>query len=205
MSSVKIRRPRPLFRPELKLSPGHPLGERVIVREFPVESQTEGGIAIAEVAKEHHFAGTLVAAGDQAADTLYDIGVEIGDEIWYAKYAGVIQKWQHIVAEGTDPACAHDSTWDFVTKDDPAWKTIAAGEPNENMELRSCRSCGAKKLSERVIFLSVDDVAIDVDLQVRLERGEVSRVRMVDSEGKPRYVLKRPDDHVDTFEMKERK
>jgi len=202
MATVKIRKPRPLFRAELKDAPAHPLGERVLVREFPVEAETEGGLALADVAKQHYYAGTLVAVGDQAADKLYDIGVEIGDEIWYAKYAGIVEKWQHIVADGNDPNCVHDSAWEFVPKDDPAWKTCITGEPNENMELRACRTCGAKKLSERVILLSVDDLALDVDLQVRLERGEVQRVRDVDSEGRTRYVLKRIAGHTDSLEIR---
>lgn len=201
--SVQVRRPRPLFRPELKDAPGHPMGERVIVREFPVESETEGGIQIAETAKQHYFAGTLIAAGDQAADKLYDLGAKVGDEVWYAKYAGLIERWQHIVSEPpavADPACTHDASWDFVPKDDPAWATVADGKPNENMELRSCRTCGAKKLSERVLVLSVDDLVLNVDLQVRLESGVYTRHRGETEEGRTRYVIARPPGEDDCFE-----
>ena len=74
MARVTIRKPRPLFRPELRLAPGHPLGDRVLVREFPVESKTEGGLEIADVAKQHYFAGTLIAAGSAAVVSIYTIG-----------------------------------------------------------------------------------------------------------------------------------
>lgn len=197
MSKVVINRPRPLFRPELKTGPAHPFGDRVLVREFPVESKTEGGLEIADVAKQHLFAGTLIAVGDQAADRLYDLGAEIGDEVWYAKYAGVIQKWQHIVAAGSDPACEHRGAWEFVPKDDPVWSIV--GEPNENMELRACRTCGAKKLSERVIIMSVDDIHLNVDVLCRIERGELVRKRGVTSDQKTRYYLERVP-RPDTFE-----
>lgn len=194
-----ISKPRPLFRPELRTAPAHPLGDRVLVREFPVESKTEGGIEIADVAKSHYFAGTIVAVGDQAADKLYELGVEIGDEVWYAKYAGVIQQWQHIVKEGKEPGCIHDGSWDFVAKDDnEAWSCV--GTPNENMELRSCRSCHALKLAERMIVLTGDDLILDVDVQLRLERGELVRVRGETEEGKPRYYLERTHGRKDSFE-----
>jgi co-chaperonin GroES (HSP10) len=201
MSRFVISRPRPLFRPELKTGPAHPAGDRVLVREFPVEAKTEGGIEIADVAKEHLFAGTLIAAGDQACDRLYDLGYELGDEVWYAKYAGVIQKWQHIVADGSDPACAHGGAWEFVPKDDSAW-AIVGSNPNENMELRSCRTCGAVKLSERVIIMSVDDIHLNVDVLCRFERGELIRRRGVTADDKTRYYIERTFPRPDTFETR---
>lgn len=202
MSKVVISKPRPLFRAELTVAPAHPMGDRVLVREFPVESKTEGGLEKPDVAKEHYFAGTIVAVGDQAADRLYDLGVEIGDEVWYAKYAGLIQSWQHIVAAGNDPDCAHDSAWEFLPRSDPAW--TAVGVPNENMELRACRTCGAKKLSERVIIMSVDDLCLNVDVQVRLERGELVRRRGEDADGRTRYYIERKHDRKDAFETEGR-
>ncbi len=198
--SVLISKPRPLFRAELKTAPAHPMGARVLVREFPVASQTEGGLAIADVAKKRYFAGELIAVGDQAADKLYDLGCEIGDEIWYAQYAGLVEEWQHIVAPGSDTNCAHDSTWEFVPKDDEGWKAI--GEPNENMQLRACRGCGAKKLAERVLVLSVDDIILNVDVQARFERGDLERHRGEDPDGRTRYFLEHRDEtKPDSFEL----
>ena len=195
---IFVSNPRPLFRRELRHAPGVPLGSRVLVREFAPESKTEGGLAVAETAKERYFAGVIVAAGDQAADKLYDLGVELGDEIWYGKYAGLIQEWQHIVGEDR-AGCPHDSAWEYVTKDDKRW--AAQGGHDDNRTLRACRSCGTLKLAERVIVLAVDDLCIDVDLQLRLERGEMERKRGADPEGRTRYFI---DHHErpDSFERK---
>lgn len=191
-----ISKPRPLFRRQLKESPAHPLGARVLVREFPVESKSQGGLETPDVAKERYFAGTLIAAGDQAADRLYDLGVELGDEVWYGKYAGLVQAWQHIVGPDKE-SCAHFGVWDFVPKTDPAWSLV--GEPNENMELRSCRECSTLKVSERVIVLSVDDICLDVDLQARLESGAMVRLRGETQDGRTCYYITRESGN-DTYQ-----
>lgn len=174
------------------------MGARVLVREFPVASQTEGGIAVADVAKRRYFAGELIAVGDQAADKLYELGCEIGDEVWYAQYAGLVEEWQHIVVDSKE-SCSHGSVWELVPRDDDAWKCV--GEPNDNMQLRSCRSCGAKKLAERVLVLSVDDMILNVDVQARLERGELRRIRGTDPDGRPRYYMERVGNDNDSFEI----
>lgn len=203
MSTYVINKPRPLFRPELKTGPGHMFGDRILVREFPVESKTEGGIQKADVAKEHLFAGTIVAVGDQAADRLYDLGAEMGDEVWYAKYAGVIQQWQHIIKHGAQ-GCAHDARWEYAPKDDPAWAIV--GEKNENTELRTCSGCGAIKLAERVIVMSVDDIHVNVDVLARFERGELVRKRGTNAEtGATRYYVERTHARPDSFEIDHRK
>lgn len=199
---VVISTPRPLFRRHLRKAPAHPLGARVLVREFPVESKSEGGIDTPDIAKERYFAGTLIAVGDQAADRLYDLGVEMGDEVWYGKYAGLVQEWQHIVGEDK-LACPHDGAWEFVPATDKAWELV--GTPNENMRLRRCRSCETLKLTERVIVLSVDDICLDVDLELRLESGEMVRRRGKDDEGRTRYYIERAwpeDEQVDEYETK---
>lgn len=199
MKLLTINNPRPLFRRELRQAPGLPLGNRVLVREFPPESKTEGGIEKAEVAIERYFAGTLIAAGDQAADRLYDLGVLLGDEVWYGKYAGLIQEWQHIVGEVDVKDCPHDSAWEFVPRTDPRWRF--AGTPDDNRGLRACRSCGTLKVTERVIVMSVEDLCVDVDLQRRLETGEMRRTRCEDKDGRTRYVTASAQRREDCYEM----
>lgn len=193
---VIINKPRPLFRRQLKTGPAHPLGNRVLVREFPVESRSEAGLFKPDEAKEHYYAGTVIGAGDQAADKLYDLGVELGDEVWYAKYAGLLQEWSHIVGRD-NRECPHDGAWEFVPNTETK-KWGALGEPNENTKLRECRACGTLRLTERVIVMSVEDLCLDVDLLVRLETGEMVRKRGADDRGRTRYFIERqfPDDHV---------
>ena len=196
-----VSKSQALFRPELRKAPAHPLGERVFVRPLPIATTTESGLEIADIAKKRQFSGRLIAVGDQAADKLWDLGVRLGDEIWYAQYAGIIEEWQHLLSEG-EGACPHDSAWDFIPREDKRWSLVA--HPDSEMQLRSCRSCGAVKVSERVIMMSCEDIVCDVDLQVRLDRGEMKRIRKYDTEGKTRYVIHQPEDS-DTFETYERK
>lgn len=184
-----ISKPRPLFRRMLTQAPAHPLGARVLLREFPVESKSEGGLVKPDVAKAHYFGGEIVAAGDQAADALRDLGVEIGDEVWFAQYAGILQEWQHIVGLD-DMKCLHTGVWDYVATTDGRWNAV--GEPNENLQLRECRNCGTLKVTERMICIAVADICLDVDLQERLESGKMRRVRAQTADGKTRYLIERP-------------
>jgi co-chaperonin GroES (HSP10) len=198
VSKFTIKHARPLFRRELRDAPAHPLGERVLVWEYPPETVTEGGLAIAETAQKRYMAGLLIAAGDQAADKLYDLGAELGDEVWFAQYAGLIESWQHIVGEDA-ASCAHDSVWEHVPAGDERWAPW--GGPNENRSLRACRNCGTLKLTERVLVMSVDDICVDVDLQARLERGELVRRRGQADGGRTRFYLE-PPERPTSFEMK---
>lgn len=192
-----VNKANPLYRRELKKAPARPLGDRILVRQMPISETTETGLFKPEVAQERQFAGTLLAAGDDAADKLYDYGVEIGDEIWFAKYAGLLEEWQHIVHE-TDTSCPHE-TWDFVPKNDDAMKHV----PKQGMinEVRSCRACGTVRVSEKIIVLRAEDIVMDTDLQVRIERGEMKRVLGVTDTGRTRFVMRRSD-ALTTFEDK---
>lgn len=193
-----VSKANPLFRAGLKRAPGHPIGDRILVRPLPVMKQSEGGLLIPDNAKERQFAGILIAAGDKAADVLWDYGIDQGDEVWYAKYAGVIEEWQHIVKEGTDPSCPHDGSWDIVPSGDKRWDVIKA--PDVDMQLRSCRTCGVLKLSERVNVMSVDDILMDIDLQARLEAGTYKRTRAATEDGKTRYLIERNEGAKDQWE-----
>lgn len=214
----KIKNPRPLFRRILRQAPAHPAGERILVRELPPESVTEGGIALAEQGKERMMAGIIVTAGDQAADIMYDGGHELRDLIMYAKYAGVVQEWQHIVGDD-DLRCAHDGGRDQVPAPSPtleglrasetamerkeretrARKWEIAGGAHDNVTLRECRACGTLILSERMILMSVQDIHLNVDLQERLETGAMIRYRGVDSDGRTRHYIKRLQRRPDCF------
>jgi co-chaperonin GroES (HSP10) len=199
VTTYEIKHARPLFRRKLHQAPAHPLGERVLVWEYPPESRTEGGIEVAEKHQKKYMAGVLIAAGDQAADKLYDMGAEIGDEVWYAQYAGLVEAWQHIVGKD-DADCPHDSAWDFVPSDDKRW--APHGGPNSNRSLRACRSCGTLKLTETVIVMDVADLCLNVNVQERLEGGELVRKRGVGPDGRTLYHLERRGPWADSFETK---
>lgn len=211
-TSYVVKTPHPIFRRNLRLAPAHPIDDRILVRENKPATVTEAGVDIPETADDRRaMNGILIAVGDAAADYLYDRGIELGDAILYAKYAGVVSEWQFI-AGPDDLKCAHEGVWDHVPRPsairaalsgkDPAavalarkWATV--GGPNENIDMRECRACGTLKATERHIVMSCKDILMSVDLQERIERGEMIRYRGKDPEGKPRFYIerltKRPD------------
>lgn len=194
---IVLKRATPLYHQKLRKAPAHPLGDRVFVRPFAAESESAGGIVVPDSAKKRNFAGVLVAVGDKAADKLWDLGVEIGDEIWYGQYAGLIEQWDHIIKDGKGD-CPHDGRWDLVGRDRKEWSLVH--RPDPDMQLRECGQCGALKLSESIIIMSVDDCTCDVDLLVRLETGDMRRERATDTEGRTRYVIERGEKRKDSFE-----
>jgi chaperonin GroES len=76
-----------------------PMGKVVLVFRMPSAEKSAGGIYIPETDREPKPIGVLLAAGLQALDVLRDHLVEIGDIVWFGKFAG----WEHEVkriAEG---------------------------------------------------------------------------------------------------------
>lgn len=52
----------------------------------------------------------------------------------------------------------------------------------------TCENCGAVRHQEPVILMDADDVLVSVELQERMDSGEVVRIKGVDSEtGATRY------------------
>lgn len=166
----------PAMRKSLRQCMGAPLGERIIVRPFPPTEESTSGIIIPDLAKQRPFAGRILAAGDQACDRLWDVGVDKGDEIWWAKFGGVIEVWDHITKDG-DSACTH--SWVF------------AGTPQDRTFVHRCSLCGAEKTQEPMIVMSSEDILVDVDLQERIETGKVRRYRGATDDGRTRYMFER--------------
>jgi chaperonin GroES len=72
-----------------------PINDRVVVKPFPAEEKTTGGIIIPDTAKEKPQKGEIVAVGpgkDGNAMT-----VQVGDVVLYGKYGG-----QELSYEGVD-------------------------------------------------------------------------------------------------------
>ena len=69
-----------------------PRGDRVVVKPKPREAQTKGGIYLPDTATEDRpVRGTVVAVGPgrrTEEGTLLPIGVRVGQEVMFAKYAG---------------------------------------------------------------------------------------------------------------------
>lgn len=69
-------------------SPYGPKGKVVLVFRMPMETKTAGGLYLAEVAQEPQPRGILIAAGLTARDEMRDHLVELGDEVWFGRFAG---------------------------------------------------------------------------------------------------------------------
>lgn len=65
-----------------------PIGHNVLVFRLPEEERSAGGLYLAESTREQKHAGVLVSAGLAALDVLADHLVDIGDVVWFGKYAG---------------------------------------------------------------------------------------------------------------------
>ncbi len=204
--TFKIKKPQAIFRRNLRLAPAAPRGDRILVREMPPEDVSEGGVVIAEQAKERLMGGWIVSAGLKALDVMQDCDDRIGDMVLYAKYAGVVNEWQHIVGRD-DLACAHDGNLQLVAKPnagfagltgqgDPVatkkWAFVEGGA-HDNVRLRECMACGTLIATERVIVMSIDDIMLNVDAQERIEAGEMTVVPGVTDDGQTQHVIRRAE------------
>ena len=68
-----------------------PLGDRIVVKVIEDTEQTSGGIFIPDSAKEKPQKGEVVAVGEGKTNDKGEkepMGVNVGDIVLYAKYAG---------------------------------------------------------------------------------------------------------------------
>jgi len=72
-----------------------PINDRVVVKPFPAEEKTTGGIIIPDTAKEKPQKGEIVAVGPGKDGNA--LTVQVGDVVLYGKYGG-----QDLTYEGVD-------------------------------------------------------------------------------------------------------
>lgn len=72
-----------------------PINDRVVVKPFPAEEKTTGGIIIPDTAKEKPQKGEIVAVGPGKDGN--SMTVQVGDVVLYGKYGG-----QELSYEGVD-------------------------------------------------------------------------------------------------------
>jgi chaperonin GroES len=72
-----------------------PINDRVVVKPFPAEEKTTGGIIIPDTVKEKPQKGEIVAVGPGKDGN--SMTVKVGDVVLYGKYGG-----QELSYEGTD-------------------------------------------------------------------------------------------------------
>ena len=152
-------------------------GHRIMVKPAPPVQESD--IIIKPEAYEYlPNKGVVVAAGLNALDTMYDHGDLIGDEVWWGKFAGVIEEWDHVIEEGAVKCNEH------------GWTAVASGQKNNR---RWQCVCGAIRLAEHMLVMNVDDLLANVSLERRLESGEVAIKRGKTPDGRTHHYIDRKD------------
>lgn len=65
-----------------------PMGKNVLVFRLPSETRTAGGLYIADNAQEPKPMGVIVGAGLAAIDVMTSALIELGDIVWFGRFAG---------------------------------------------------------------------------------------------------------------------
>lgn len=86
MTIDEIRKLHPQY--DMPDFPGHPAFSNIVVWRIPNQEKTAGGLYVPDTAKEPRSRGVLLAAGLGAYEELKTNGVELGDIVQFAKYAG---------------------------------------------------------------------------------------------------------------------
>ncbi len=68
-----------------------PLGDRVVLKQSPVEETTKSGIVLPGQSKEKPVYATVVEVGpgEEKDGKLVPMNVKVGDKVIYTKYAGM--------------------------------------------------------------------------------------------------------------------
>ena len=159
--------------------PAIPRGHRILCEPLPPKTETDGGLVIPKIAQARPNMGRIIAAGLNALDAMYDHGDQIGDEVWWGKFAGVIEEWDRIVEEGKGWAtCEHD------------WSRLPT-MGNEHGAF-SCAKCGSKRVASPLCVLNHDDLLANVSLQRRIDAGQIVQMRAKEGpEERTQHVMMR--------------
>ena len=160
--------------------PATPRGHRLLCEPLSPKEETETGLVIPAIAQHRPHMGRIIAAGLVALDNMHDHGDQLGDEIWWGKFAGVMEEWDRLTEEGKGAAnCAH--SWDRQ----PA--------PLKDHSAYQCSVCKSKRLVSPLCVLNHDDILCNVSLQRRIEAGQMSQFRGVTSDGRTQHRIERHD------------
>ena len=158
--------------------PYQPSGSRVLVQIYPMNDKTQGGIVIPDSAKTNQFAGRILAGGLDALDKMIENDQRIGDDVLFAKFAGVVEELDHVVVKGNKDKCKHE------------WSRMDGG--HNGRPAHKCK-CGAIRQMDGTVVLLIDDIILNVTQANRLRTGEVYIYLGVTADGKPQHVFKRKE------------
>lgn len=155
--------------------PGLPNHDRILVKVEQPKETTEGGLIIPDSAQTRASFGVILAAGLDARDKMHDNGHEVGDYIWFGKFAGCLEQWDHFTST-PDPTCQHD------------WCSTSAPALCRAFK---CDKCGVGRIQEPLLVMSVDDILLNEDLGRRLGKGEMRIKRARNMEGQTTHIIER--------------
>lgn len=149
-------------------------GYRIAVLPDPPREMSQIIVTPDDQAKIPH-SGIIFGAGLTALDKLYDHGHQIGDRVWWGKFAGVMEEWDRIIE--CEAGCDH------------TWRRVA--EPLPQAMAWECDHCKGKRRSDLMLIMNVDDILANVDLERRLESGQWEIKAGKTSDGKTQHYIDR--------------
>lgn len=162
---------------ELGQFPACPSGERILVLPDPPDEESQ--LIVKPEDREYRpNKGRILAAGLRALDKLHDNGAEVGDEVWWGKFAGVMEEWDRLEAV-TKKGETCDHSW------------VRAPLKNRPHDKKWTCECGSSRLASHILVLNVEDILANVSLQRRIENGVLRVIRGKLSNGATQHVIER--------------
>lgn len=163
--------------------PGMPAGDVIMIKRDPPVETSEGGIIIPMTAQSLECFGTILHAGLQARDVMWDNGHDVGDYVAFGKFASVLGEWDRLET-APDPKCKHD------------WSR--AEVENEWRRRFVCSLCSAKRIQEAIAIMKVEDIKVNFTAEERIRKGEMRIVRVKTTDGTQHQVERAPFDDAVT-------
>jgi co-chaperonin GroES (HSP10) len=160
--------------------PAAPRGHRILCLPDPPKAESECGLIIPDSAMLLPHYGTILHAGLNARDAMYDHGDEIGDRVWWGKFAGVMEEWDRLIEEkGAYLLCEH------------SWNRLAS--PGKNVHMFSCTHCKSVRRVDPLVVMNHDDILCNVDAEKRMREGKQTQVRGKTASGATQHYINRGD------------
>lgn len=160
--------------------PARARGSRILVKPIP-QKEASDLIITPDAHKMMANMGYIVDAGLVALDQMRDHGDEVGDEVWFGKFAGVMEEWDHL--EDVTPKGA---------KCEHLWVRTAAPGPRTSKWI--CDTCKSTRLAEHILVMNVDDILCNVSLARRIDGGKMDIRRGNAADGRTQHYIDRKAD-----------
>lgn len=162
--------------------PAAPRAGRILCLPDPPKSESDCGLIIPDSAMVQAHYGTIIHAGLTARDAMYDHGDEIGDKVWWGKFAGVMEEWDRIIEDGKRPCPIEDHSWERVP-----------GNHGKNVHRFSCMHCKSQRRVDLVVVMNHDDLLCNVTAERRRDAGKYTITRGKTATGSTQHFLDRKD------------